>query len=103
MVASTLTLGEPVTVLLSAASATGSFVQCQRGGNSILKVYGTFDSGTVTLESRASDGATAVPVTGVSMTAAGTVSLVVPEGDWVRAVITGAGGSAAISAEIRPV
>lgn len=101
MVQSTLTLSEPVTVLLSAAAASGSFVQTMFHGDCVLKVYGTFDGATFTLQSRGSDGTTGVPVTGISLTSAGTVTVVVPHGDWIKGVISGAGAGTLISAEVR--
>jgi len=70
-----------------------------------LSVFGTFDSGTFTLETLAVDGTTWIAENDttrslVSITANENITLTLPYGIQVRGVVTGGGGSLDITAVI---
>lgn len=82
--------------LLAAAAATGSAKTFQ-GGQAMMVVSGTFDSGTVTLEIK-QGSSTWVPVA-IAVTAAGQQTLWLPPGDY-RAAIASAGGSTSLTVNL---
>lgn len=75
--------------LLSNASASGSPVSGIVGGAYVWNVVGTFGGATVTLQALASDGATYQDVTGASVTAGGSVGVVLGNNATVQVVVTG--------------
>jgi hypothetical protein len=60
------------------------------GGSYLFTGDGTFGGGTLKLQRLAQDGATWVDIAGASMTAVGSVGVVIGQGAMVRAVLTGA-------------
>ncbi|NJL06811.1 MAG: hypothetical protein HC900_00040 [Methylacidiphilales bacterium] len=82
-------------VLLSAASATGSGMSCQRSGRYCLSVAGTFGDATVGLQMLGPDGATWIDVEdsagAVAITSAKARLVYLPAGAF-RATITGGSG-----------
>lgn len=74
----------------STLSANGSTTAVQHnGGTAFLAASGTFGSGTLRLEFSPDNGTTYI-ATGVSLTAAGRGSELLPTGVLVRATLTGA-------------
>ena len=74
-------------VLLSNASATGSFVEVT-GGRYIWAAEGTFNSATLQLQSVGPNG-TAIDIAGASLTANGFIEVMIANGSRVRVAITG--------------
>lgn len=71
----------------SANSATAGPVM---GGSYLFSGDGTFGSGTLKLQRLSQDGVTYVDIASASMTAAGSVGVVLGQGATVRAVLSGA-------------
>lgn len=74
-------------VLLSNASATGSYVDVV-GGQYIWAAEGTFSSATLQLQSKGPNG-TAINIDGASLTANGFVGVFIADGSQVRVLVTG--------------
>jgi len=96
-----------VTLLIAATtSASGSWVKWPTSGRGQFQLYGTPNGAAVTLQVKAADGTTAIPVcdainTPLSFTVAGTYTLEsLVRGQEIRATVASAGGSTNLNAQI---
>lgn len=83
--------------LLSAASATGSSLACQRSGRYCFSVAGTFGGATVGLQMLGPDGATWIGIEddsgALAITSARAVAVLLPAGQFRASVVGGSGAS----------
>ncbi len=73
--------------LISNGTATGPMKQWP-GGQGLFSLVGTLGGATVALTFLGPDGATMLPVTGVSLTANGSALFTLPP-CWIQATVTG--------------
>ena len=88
--------------LLSAQTTNGSgaTVSISDGGYRLLRIYGTFDGATATLEIDFNNSGTWVADSGGAFTAADQYYLNTKAGMQVRLTVSGAGGSTSLNAEM---
>ena len=75
--------------LIVNAAVTGPAVPITRGGTYSFSCLGTFSTATVALQILGPDGATYIAIPNASFTAAGVMSVDLPAGSTVKAVVTG--------------
>lgn len=75
--------------LIVNAAVTGPAVPITRSGTYSFACLGTFTGATVALNILGPDGATYIPIPNASFTAAGVMSVDLPAGSTVKAVVTG--------------
>ena len=88
--------------LLSSQTANGSGaeVNINDGGFRLLRIYGTFDSATATLEINFNGSGTWVADSGGAFTSADQFYLNTKAGMQVRLTVSSAGGSTSLNAEM---
>ena len=88
--------------LLSSQTANGSgpTVSIGDGGFRLLRIYGTFDGATATLEYDFNGSGTWVADSAGAYTVADTSPLTVKTGLQIRITVSGAGGSTSLNAEL---
>lgn len=88
--------------LLSAQTTNGSgaTVSISDGGYRLLRIYGTFDGATATLEYDFNDSGTWVADSAGAYTVADTSPLTVKTGLQIRITVSNAGASTSLNAEL---
>ena len=82
------------------ANGSGSVVTIEDGGFRLLRVYGTFDGATATLEYDFNGSGTWVADSAGAFTVADASPITTKVGLQVRLTVSGAGGSTDLSAEL---
>ena len=82
------------------ANGSGAEVNINDGGFRLLRIYGTFDSATATLEIDFNGSGTWVADSGGSFTVADQYYLNTKAGMQVRLTVSSAGGSTSLNAEM---
>jgi len=82
------------------ANGSGSTVTIEDGGFRLLRIYGTFDGATATLEYDFNGSGTWVADSAGAFTVADTSPVTVKVGLQMRITVSGAGGSTDLSAEL---
>lgn len=89
-----------ITLASAATNSTGTAFAANVRGVSSLIAYGTFDSGAVQLQA-SPNGTNWADIPSATLSAAGRYDIPAMVYGWVRAVITGGGGSCSITAVLQ--